>query len=40
MAEVLYQKKASGGKSSGSGAAPAPGKDAEDVVDAEYTEVK
>ena len=36
MAEVLYQKKASGEKSSGSGAAPAAG---EDVVDAEYTEV-
>jgi molecular chaperone DnaK len=36
MAEVLYQKKASGDKSSGSGAAPTQG---EDVVDAEYTEV-
>jgi molecular chaperone DnaK len=39
MAEVLYQKKASGEKPSGSGAASAPSKDAEDVVDAEYTEV-
>jgi molecular chaperone DnaK len=39
MAEALYQKKASGDKPSGSGAAPAAGKDAEDVVDAEYTEV-
>ncbi len=36
MAEALYQKKASGEKSSGNGAAPAAG---EDVVDAEYTEV-
>jgi molecular chaperone DnaK len=39
MAEVLYQKKASGEKPSGSGAAPGPGKAAEDVVDAEFTEV-
>jgi molecular chaperone DnaK len=40
MAEVLYQKKASGEKPSGSGAAPGkPGENAEDVVDAEFTEV-
>jgi molecular chaperone DnaK len=41
MAEALYQKKA-GEKPSGNEAAPAPGKDAkdaEDVVDAEFTEV-
>jgi len=39
MAEVLYQKKAGGEKPSGSGAAPTQNKEAEDVVDAEYTEV-
>jgi len=38
MAEVLYQKKASGEKPSGSGAAPGSAA-SEDVVDAEYTEV-
>jgi molecular chaperone DnaK len=39
MAELLYQRKASGEKPSGNGAAPGPGKAAEDVVDAEFTEV-
>ncbi len=39
MAEALYRRKASGEKPSGSGAAPAPGEDLEDVVDAEFTEV-
>ena len=39
MAEVLYQKKASGETPSGKEAAPGPGDAGEDVVDAEFTEV-
>jgi molecular chaperone DnaK len=40
IAEALYQKKASGEKPPGSGSSAGPGKAGEDVVDAEFTEVK